>query len=80
MFGAVAAGVYRSVEAAQKKMTGVKDIVYRPSKAAVKVYAELYGIYYTLYNAFSAAGGKAAMQTVMKDLIAIRDRARRESN
>ena len=80
VFGAVAAGAYRTVEAAQKKMTGVKEIVYRPSKAAVKVYAELYEIYYTLYNSFSAVGGKAPLSDVMKDLIAIRDRARRESH
>jgi L-ribulokinase len=80
VFGAVAAGAYRTVEAAQKKMTGVKDVIYRPSKAAVKVYAELYEIYYSLYNAFSAAGGKVSMERVMKDLIAIRDRARRESH
>ena len=39
-------------------MTGVKDIIYRPSKAAAKVYAELYQVYYTLYNSFSAVGGK----------------------
>jgi L-ribulokinase len=80
VFGAVAAGAYRTVEAAQKKMTGVKDHVYRPSKAAAKVYAELYEVYYKLYNAFSAAGGKFPLSGVMKDLIAIRDRARRESH
>jgi L-ribulokinase len=79
VFGAVAGGGYRTVEAAQKKMTGVKEVVYRPSKAATAVYAELYGIYYTLYNAFSAAGGKLPMNRVMKDLIALRHRVRRES-
>jgi L-ribulokinase len=79
VFGAVAGGAYRTAEAAQKKMTGVKDIVYRPSKASAKVYAELYKIYYSLYNAFSSAGGKTTLSHVMKDLIAIRDRARRES-
>ena len=80
VFGAVAGGAYRSAEAAQKKMTGVKDVVYRPNKAAVKVYAELYKIYYTLYDAFSSAGGKSPLSHVMKDLIAIRDRARREAH
>jgi len=79
VFGAVAAGAYRSVEAAQKKMTGVKAIVFRPSKASAAVYAELYRVYRTLHDAFSAAGGKAALSGVMKDLIAIRERARRES-
>jgi L-ribulokinase len=79
VFGAVAAGAYRTVEAAQKKMTGVKDHVYRPTKAAAKVYAELYEIYYKLYSAFSTSGGKTSVERVMKDLIAIRDRVRRES-
>ena len=59
VFGAVAAGAYRTVEAAQKKMTGVKDVMYRPSKAAAKVYAELYEIYYTLYNSFSPRAERA---------------------
>jgi len=78
VFGAVAGGAYRTVAAAQKKMTGVKDVVYKPSKQAAAVYAELYGNYYSLYNAFSAGGGKVQLNRVMKDLIAIRDRARRE--
>jgi L-ribulokinase len=79
IFGAVAGGVYRSVEAAQKKMTGVRDVVYRPAKKAAAVYAQLYRVYETLYNAFSAAGGKLPLNTVMKDLIVIRDRVRREA-
>jgi L-ribulokinase len=79
IFGAVAGGAHRSVEAAQRKMTGVRDVVYRPAKKAAATYAELYRIYYALYNAFSAAGGKAPLNTVMKDLIAIRDRVRREA-
>jgi L-ribulokinase len=78
IFGAVAGGAYRTVEAAQKKMTGVRDVVYKPAKKAAATYAGLYRVYYTLYNAFSAAGGKVALNSVMKDLIAIRDRVRRE--
>ncbi len=60
-------------------MTGVEDAVYRPTKAAAVVYAELYRVYRTLHDAFGAAGGKTALSQVMKDLIAIRNRARRES-
>ncbi len=80
IFGAVAGGAYRSVEAAQKKMTGVRDVVYRPAKKAAATYSELYGVYDRLYNAFSAAGGKLPLSNVMKDLIAIRDRVRREAD
>ena len=77
IFGAVAGGVYRKVEQAQRKMTGVKPHVYRPNKAAIAVYAELYGLYRTLHDAFSAEGREAKLGQVMKQLIAIRDRARK---
>ena len=78
VFGAVAGGGYKTVEAAQRKMTGVKDVVYKPAKAAAAVYAELYRIYRTLHDAFGTAA-KLPLGGVMKDLIAIRDRARRET-
>ncbi len=77
VFAAVAGGAYKSVEAAQKKMTGVKDIVYKPAKAAANVYGELYRIYRSLHDAFGTSGGKHQRHGVMKDLIAIRDRSRR---
>jgi len=76
IFAAVAGGGYGSVEAAQKKMTGVKA-VYKPAKAAASVYAELYRIYRTLHDAFGTSHGKKQIHGVMKDLIAIRDKARR---
>jgi len=76
IFGAVAGRAYKSVEAAQKKMTGVKNI-YKPTKAAATVYAELYRIYRALHDAFGTAGGKHQLHGVMKDLICIRDKARR---
>ena len=55
VFGAVAGGGYKTVEAAQRKMTGVKEIVYKPAKAAAAVYAELYRVYRTLHDAFGTA-------------------------
>ena len=76
VFGAVAGGGYKTVEAAQRKMTGVKDVIYKPAKAAAAVYAELYRIYRTLHDAFGTAA-RLPLAGVMKDLIAIRDRARR---
>jgi len=77
IFGAVAGGAYRSVEAAQKKMTGVKDVVYRPTKAAAGVYGELYTLYRGLHDAFGTPA-RGTLDHVMKELIRIRDRARRE--
>jgi L-ribulokinase len=77
IFGAVAGGVYRTVQQAQRKMTGVKDTVYRPDKAAARVYAELYRLYSRLHDAFGTPNGNASIHHVMKDLIALRYRVRR---
>ncbi len=77
IFGAVAGGVYRNVPAAQKKMTGTKAKVFHPHPAAAKVYAELYRIYQTLHDAFGTPGYRGELGRVMKDLIVIRDRARK---
>jgi L-ribulokinase len=77
IFGAVAGGAYRSVPAAQRKMTGTKTTVYRPRKAAAATYAELYRLYRQLHDAFGTSGYKGQLHNVMKDLIAIRNRVRR---
>jgi len=77
IFGAVVGGAYKKTEQAQRKMTGVKPKVYRPKKAAAAVYAELYGLYRTLHDAFGTAGFKGKLHRVMKDLIALRDRVRK---
>ncbi len=76
IFGAVVGKVYKNTQAAQCKMTGVKDTVYRPNKAAAKVYAELYKQYMVLHDAFGTPNTPAGLDRVMKELIAIRDRAR----
>jgi L-ribulokinase len=79
IFGAVAGGAYKQVEQAQRKMTGVKDHVYRPNKAAAKTYAELYGLYRTLHDAFGTNRAQQNLGHVMKQLIAIRNRTRRSN-
>ncbi len=76
LFGAVAGGAYRTTAAAQKAMTGVKAAVYRPQAANAKAYAELYALYQTLHDAFGQTGRHPALEGVMKQLIAIRSRAR----
>ena len=80
IFGAVAGGAYKTVERAQRKMTGVKEQVYRPTKAAAKTYAELYRLYRQLHDQFGTPEVKQPLYHVMKDLIAIRHRVRRESD
>jgi L-ribulokinase len=79
IFGAVAGGGYKTVQQAQKKMTGVKPTVYRPNKAAAKVYAELYKLYRTLHDALGTSNFQGSIGCVMKELIAIRNRTRKES-
>ncbi len=76
MFGAVAGGAYASVEQAQRKMTGTKPDFYRPRKAAVEVYRQLYTLYRTLHDAFGASTYSGPLNQVMKTLIAIRQKAR----
>jgi L-ribulokinase len=78
LFGSVVGGAHKSVSAAQKKMTGVKKVVYRPKKAAADVYAELYALYRTLHDAFGKTGARPPVDDVMKDLVALRDRVRRD--
>jgi len=77
IFGAVAGGAYKKTETAQKKMTGVKSKVYRPERAAAKVYAELYELYRQLHDSFSKTPFDGKLDNVMKELIAIRDRTRK---
>ena len=77
IFGAVAGGAFKTVPQAQSRMTGVKETVYRPEKAAA-VYAELYSLYGVLHDAFGTATFTGRLDRVMKDLIALRDRVRNE--
>jgi len=76
IFGSVVGGAHRSVASAQKAMTGLKSTVYRPRKASVKVYAQLYRLYCQLHDAFGVAGSGASVDHVMKELIAIRNAQR----
>ncbi len=77
IFGSVVGGAYRTTEQAQRRMTGVRPTVYRPRRAAAAVYAKLYDLYQILHDAFGTPNGPLATHRVMKDLIAIRDQARR---
>jgi L-ribulokinase len=77
IFGAVAAGAHPSVEAAQRAMTGVKELVYQHDAGRAAVYAQLYPIYKTLHDAFGTTGFTGSLSGVMKQLIAIRDTVRK---
>ncbi len=77
IFGAVVGGGYKSVEQAQRKMTGTKPKFYRPNKKAVGVYAQLYEQYRALHDAFGTAEFSGKLDSVMKKLITIRQQVRR---
>jgi L-ribulokinase len=56
-------------------MTALKDKRYTPNPAAKRVYDELYGVYRELHDSFGGVrGAKADPATLMKRLLAIRER------
>jgi len=69
------AGGYDRFEDAQSAMTAIKERQFTPNEAAVRVYDELYGIYRELHDSFGGVqGAKADLGSVMKRLLAIRER------
>ncbi|MSU36940.1 MAG: ribulokinase [Pedosphaera sp.] len=74
--GAVVSGIYPSVVAAQKAMTGVQPTVYRPNASDVATYNQLFQLYKTLHDAFGLGRPASDIGRVMKDLLALRDEAR----
>ncbi|HEX4262790.1 MAG TPA: ribulokinase [Verrucomicrobiae bacterium] len=73
---AVVAGAHRNFIAAQKAMTGLKPRVFRPNAKAHAVYRELYSLYKELHDAFGTEHGKGNLHGTMKQLIALRQKAR----
>jgi len=76
IFGAVAAGEFKTVADAQAAVCGVRDAVYEPIPENQAAYAEMYKLYRQLHDAFGAADWSGKMTNVMKELIAIRERQR----
>ena len=78
--GAVVAGRkgggYASFTAAQKAMTGLKRKVYTPNAKAHAVYKQLYALYRQVHDAFGTSAWAGGLHNVMKDLLAIRAKAR----
>jgi len=72
---AVAAGAHPTFEAAQEEMTELKEKRYTPDPKAKRVYDELYGVYRELHDSFGGVpGAKGDFPTLMKRLLAIRER------
>ncbi len=73
---AVVAGAHKHFATAQKAMTGLKPRVFKPDAKAHAVYRELYAVYKQLHDAFGREDSKGNLYGVMKQLIAIRQKAR----
>jgi L-ribulokinase len=71
------AGGYANYADAQKAMTGLKSRVFQPNPAAHAVYKELYSLYRKLHDAFGTRQPTENLYDVMKQLIEIRNRARK---
>jgi L-ribulokinase len=65
-------GGYANFKEAQKKMTSLKNIVYRPNVGNEEVYDNLYAIYKQLHDAFGGVNKNADLSQVMKELIRIK--------
>jgi L-ribulokinase len=71
------AGVFKDFPAAQKAMTSLKDIEYKPRAAARTTYDRLYALYKTLHDAFGGVNRQADLSRVMKDLLAIKSHSQK---
>jgi L-ribulokinase len=74
---AVVAGAHKDYASAQKKMTGLKPIVYKPNAKAHAVYRQLYALYKELHDAFGTTDWNGNLYGVMKKLIEIRSQVRK---
>ena len=62
IFGAVVAGKFKNVEAAQEKICSFKDKIYEPQPEAQKIYNQLYELYTELHDSFGTGGHAALMK------------------
>jgi L-ribulokinase len=74
---AVLAGVFKDFPAAQKAMTSLKDIEYKPRAAARKTYDRLFALYQNLHDAFGGVNRKADLSGLMKELLAIKSKSQK---
>jgi L-ribulokinase len=77
MAGAVAGRAHVNYNFARKAMTGVKPRVFQPNRAAHQVYRQLFQLYRRLHDAFGVRDARENLHDLMKQLIDIRDRARK---
>jgi L-ribulokinase len=71
------AGGYGNFTEAQQAMTGLKTRQFQPDQQAHAVYAKLYELYRKLHDSFGTRQANDSLYGVMKDLIEIRNQARK---
>jgi L-ribulokinase len=71
------AGGYDNFAHAQRAMTGLKSRVFKPNPKARETYRKLYELYRKLHDAFGTREADGNLYGAMKDLIEIRNTARR---
>lgn len=69
---AVLAGAHPNFATAQKKMTRLKKVAYKPKAANRKIYDRLYALYRELHDSFGGVNKSADLSRVMKDLLEIK--------
>ena len=70
-------GGYKSFPEAQRKMTTIKEIIYKPDPARQKIYDRLYRLYRELHDAFGGVSSQVDLKHVMKDLILLKEEQNR---
>lgn len=74
--GAVVSKAHQNYAGAQKAMTGLKPRVFKPDARNHETYQQLYRLYRKLHDAFGTTEWQGNLHDVMKELLAIRGRAR----
>jgi len=69
---AVLAGEYAGFPQAQRAMTSVKPVQYKPRAAERKTYGRLYRLYMAVHDAFGGVNKSSDLSRVMKELLEIK--------
>lgn len=77
---AVVAGIHPSFPEAQRAMTSLKEISYKPVPKSQQAYEPLYLLYRKLHDAFGGVSKNVDLSDVMKHLIRIRTEATNDSS
>lgn len=70
---AVLAGAHPDFATAQRKMTRLKKVSYRPKPPNQKIYNQLYVLYRQLHDSFGGVNTSSDLSGVMKELLALKE-------